>query len=673
MAKILAIDDKQDNLISISALLKNLLPGCNVITAQSGPEGIEKAVAENPDTILLAIKMPGMDGYETSRRLKSHSQTQTIPIIMLTAIKTDVESHIKGLETGADAFLSKPIDPYVLIAHVNAALRLRNAEKELRASEERYRSLFANMNESIALCEMVYDADGNPVDYCFKDMNPRLKTMLKIDRSEALGQSAAAVHGMKVPPCLDICARVVTSGRPQKFETYLERLEKYFKFSIFPTGNDQFGVIFSDNTEARRAKQVLEKGREELELRVQERSAELLQSNTELKREILERKRTENELKEKSSLLASILDSAFYGIITCKAVRDNNDKIIDFEYLMMNKAAMEVLDRNDLVGRRILDEFPDNKENGLFDWYVNIVKTRKPDHIEIYRGHDLNMWHYIVGVPLNDGFTMAVSNITQQKLLQDQLIQAERLAATGELAASIAHEINSPLQGISAILSLMARTYKQDQELLENIHLLKGAFNNIRDIVKSLLDLNRPANKAKQPVDIHTIINNILLLLRNHLKKNRISVNLNLLSHVPHLEASPQQMGQVLINLLNNAVESLNPAPANPDERRKPTEGGTITISTRRDQNDIIIEVSDTGPGIPNDALEHLFKPFYTTKNTIGMGVGLSICQNIIEDHQGSISAQNSPEGGAVFTIRLPLPTINNIFKNCKNANTAAE
>ena len=133
--KILAIDDKMDNLVTLSALLKNLMPDCTVITAQSGPEGIVKAKAERPDAILLDIKMPEMDGFETCRRLMDDESTKHIPVIMITAIKTDPDSRIKGLECGANAFLSKPIDEYELVSQIKVALRIKKAEDDLR--EER--------------------------------------------------------------------------------------------------------------------------------------------------------------------------------------------------------------------------------------------------------------------------------------------------------------------------------------------------------------------------------------------------------------------------------------------------------------------------------------------------------------------------------------------------------
>lgn len=136
MTKILAIDDKKDNLISLSAILKSLIPGCTVITALSGLEGIEKAKDESPDTILLDIKMPGMDGYEVCKRLKENNDTKDIPVIMISAILTQSGDLIKGLDTGADAYLTKPIDEHVLIAQVKTALRMKKAEDTLRSKKD---------------------------------------------------------------------------------------------------------------------------------------------------------------------------------------------------------------------------------------------------------------------------------------------------------------------------------------------------------------------------------------------------------------------------------------------------------------------------------------------------------------------------------------------------------
>ena len=136
MSKILVIDDQQDNLSTIRAVLKNNLPTCELLTSLSGYEGIEIAKKEQPDTILLDIIMPKMDGYEVCKKLKEEGLTKHIPIILITAIKTDSESRAMGLNMGADAFLWKPIDALELVAQINVMLRIKKAEDKIRREKE---------------------------------------------------------------------------------------------------------------------------------------------------------------------------------------------------------------------------------------------------------------------------------------------------------------------------------------------------------------------------------------------------------------------------------------------------------------------------------------------------------------------------------------------------------
>lgn len=150
MVTILIIDDKEDNLFSISALLKSFIPHCSVITARSGTEGVKKARVELPDTILLDIIMPGMDGYEVCRKLKSDEKTKHIPVILITAIKTDSESRVKGLDLGADAFLSKPVEGAELSAQVSAMLRIKYNEDALRKQEALLRESHMNLEKKIS-------------------------------------------------------------------------------------------------------------------------------------------------------------------------------------------------------------------------------------------------------------------------------------------------------------------------------------------------------------------------------------------------------------------------------------------------------------------------------------------------------------------------------------------
>jgi len=141
MNRILAIDDNQDNLVTVTALLKLFIQDCEIITATSGEQGIIIAKKEQPDTILLDIHMPGMDGFDTCRQLKKTAETSHIPIIMITAVRTDSKSRVKALELGADAFLSKPVDESELAAQIKAMLRIKKAEDKLRNEKEHLEQL----------------------------------------------------------------------------------------------------------------------------------------------------------------------------------------------------------------------------------------------------------------------------------------------------------------------------------------------------------------------------------------------------------------------------------------------------------------------------------------------------------------------------------------------------
>jgi len=283
MQKILAIDDKMDNLITLSALLKNLMPDCAVITAQSGRGGIEKARAELPDAILLDVKMPDMDGFETCRRLKSGERTRHIPVIMITAIRTDPQSRIKGLEIGADAFLAKPIDEYELVSQVRVALRIKNAEDALREekdslerkvqertvalreSEKLFRSLFENMLNGFAYCQMHFDDNDRPCDFTYLSVNRAFETLTGL-RNVAGEKVSYVIPGIRATDgeLLEIYGRVSRTGNPERFEIFVQALEMWFSVSVYSPEKEFFVAVFDVITERKQAEQKLNETLESL-------------------------------------------------------------------------------------------------------------------------------------------------------------------------------------------------------------------------------------------------------------------------------------------------------------------------------------------------------------------------------------------------------------------------
>ena len=307
MKKILAIDDQQDNLTSIKALLKISMPEYTVLTAMSGQEGLEIAAKEQPDTILLDIIMPQMDGYEICKRLKEDETTKHIPVLMLTAIRTDSESRVKGLNMGADAFLSKPIDPVELSAQVNVMLRIKKAEDKLRADKKDMESIILERTSELEESEKQLQSliNAMPDFVCFKDRDGRwLKVndacirIFQLEGIEYQGKkdSELAELNSKLQSSFLTCKE--SNARAWKENNIIQgeetipnsdgvvRIFDVTKVPVIHSNGERKGlVVFGhDITEHKQSEKELKKYRENLEELIKKRTKELEDKNKELER-----------------------------------------------------------------------------------------------------------------------------------------------------------------------------------------------------------------------------------------------------------------------------------------------------------------------------------------------------------------------------------------------------
>lgn len=277
----------------------------------------------------------------------------------------------------------------------------------------------------------------------------------------------------------------------------------------------------------------------------------------------------------------------------------------------------------------ILDGFEVEHKSAVIGRRVMLLNAR-----QIYReGHQAHLT------------IIAIEDITERKIMEQQLITADRLASIGTLASGIAHELNNPLTSVIGFCQLLLDKDIPD-DTREDLKVIHGEAQRAAQVTKNLLTFARKDTSAKDLVNINNIIESALELRAYEQKVSNIKVNTHFKPHLPEIMADCFQMQQVFLNLIINAEYFMLEA----------HNKGTLTIATQRTANIIRVSFTDDGPGIPEEDLGHLFDPFFTTKGSgKGTGLGLSICHGIITGHGGRIYAEGKLGTGATFVVELPI------------------
>jgi PAS domain S-box-containing protein len=233
-------------------------------------------------------------------------------------------------------------------------------------------------------------------------------------------------------------------------------------------------------------------------------------------------------------------------------------------------------------------------------------------------------------------------DLTEKKALENKLVRSEKLAATGRLAAAIAHEINNPLQGIKSNFNLIASHLRKDFNEKFRISLVSEGLNRIAAIVHRLLDVHRPRSVEIESVDLPTLIYEIHILLESTLQKAKIQFEQKWPPNPLPVQGAYSDLHQAFLNLMLNSIEAIQ-------------NGGTISIEMSQTNERATILISDTGQGIAQGDLDYIFEPFFTTKkNSKGVGLGLSVVRGILESLDGEIEVLKTNQDGTCFQIILP-------------------
>jgi two-component system NtrC family sensor kinase len=234
-------------------------------------------------------------------------------------------------------------------------------------------------------------------------------------------------------------------------------------------------------------------------------------------------------------------------------------------------------------------------------------------------------------------------DMTQEREMRLRLMESDRLAAVGELVAGVAHEVNNPLSSISAFAQLLLRDELTPAHR-ESIEVIRAETTRASQVVKDLLTFARRSDPRREPLDVNVVVTRTLRLRQYQLSEASVRARQELASNLPAVLGDARQLQQVCLNLVSNAVHAMSALG-----------GGTLTIRTFEDGEYVVLEVSDTGPGISAAARAHIFEPFFTTKGEgEGTGLGLSVSYGIVKAHGGTIELAHTGSDGATFRVRLP-------------------
>jgi two-component system NtrC family sensor kinase len=316
--------------------------------------------------------------------------------------------------------------------------------------------------------------------------------------------------------------------------------------------------------------------------------------------------------------------------------------------------AMEALygrDREKALGRTLDEIFPESFLEALRG---SLVLGRTEDEIDhIYKLHlptedGRSMMVNVSVAPFQlvsgerRGTILIVDDVTERIHLEEQLQHSEKMASIGLLAAGVAHEVNTPLAGISSYTQLLLGQVEPDDArhaLLEKIE--KQSFRAAK-IINNLLNFARSGTTEFEPLDVNKMLLDVLSLLEHQLEGSRIKVRKELASELPAVRGNENRLQQVFFNLILNARDAM-------------PRGGWLTLLTRADDDAVVLEFKDTGVGIKREDIKRIYDPFFTTKGIgRGTGLGLAVSYGILQEHGGAIFVDSIPGQGTTFQVALP-------------------
>ncbi len=680
--KIILADINKSSLLSV---MDTLTSNAYIVEqADSGHEIIEKIRSLRYDLAIVATDVSDIDGYRICRLVKESDRTRHIPVILL-ATYIDQAIRTEAMESGADELIAKPVNRAELLTRVFTLLRIKTlhdrlerliAEKEeekkqltRRTHELRILSDIARIVISVKDSQKVLREIINNIVFAFQVEAAALFT-LHDDRWEMDVASDRCEGNSGTRPAPDLISLLEDVRKMEKTVTLDDsntdsallmalseslnmKIQKSLCSPVFMRGkvigvlmifNKKEGMVFEpfDISLLMTITCQIALAIENIQL-----FYKLSDFNKTLQTQISDATKALVELKNFNE---SILQSISSGIVT-----------VDFSgtILFANKTCEDILGYSvsELTGKKLADIIG---EPAMRMWlrptldiegYPGNAETEIISHRQekIFIGFTTTL--RIDSEGKSAGFIVSFRDISQIKEMHDTIMRMDRLVSLGLLTSGIAHEIRNPLAGIKTMAQALEKEFKSDDQRVEYVQRILKQINRLNDLLKAFFTYAKPGRPEKKHHDLRAIVKDVRALVRQRCENDRIEFIEKYHDNLPSVFADGNQLEQVLINLVINALDAMGA-------------GGKLTIEAcrsckpllaKQNPNSALIEirVTDTGPGIPKENLKSIFDPFFTTKPN-GVGLGLSIVFRIVHEHGGEVLVESNPGEGTTFIIAMP-------------------
>ena len=379
-----------------------------------------------------------------------------------------------------------------------------------------------------------------------------------------------------------------------------------------------------------------------------------------------------NAKKERENLETKVRQAAEEWEATFNSITDLiSIHNVDFKIIRVNKAFTNMfgMKPEEVIGKTCYEILHGTKEPPANCPHKKVLEAKKPQQTEFFearfkiyleasispilneKGEIIGTVHIIKDITLRKKAEQKLADAYQElKDTQEQLIQSAKMAAIGQLATGISHELNQPLTGVKGFAQSVHMELEEGNPLREDINKIIEQVDRMDKIIKNIRFFARKSEFELQEMDINQAIESSVMLLNEQFKVHNIRLEKELGNNLPKIKGDANQLQQVFLNLITNARDAI--------DILKKSEGGQITIKSRlsEDNKNIEIQVQDTGCGIAQENIDNIFNPFFTTKSPDGgIGLGLSIAYRIIENHQGRIEVQSKVGAGTTFKITIPI------------------